>query len=710
MAPAPRGRSVVSRRWNGLSTTSFPSGIPRKPKLQVSPHPSLHKPHPANANRYFQKLDPFFPPTEQVQSLNLRAALLRSLEAVKKNGFLGRDAVVRKTMLDECRGERLEEVLATFSFAVVRKVVTERTEEGGKYPALAQSLAMENRGYTGDRTELAVLKLAHQAALSKALREKSDARALYGDFADLLGLKKRSIARRREQVKAVKDKGEAKAVTEDEKLEVWRLVRNNWAGNEKWMETLLHGDSNTRRDGLLSTPFDKVWRRVQAGRLSELDDRGSGLMEQLDSRVRMQRERLQKWEGFRKTMLGDGPVKKETGAAEKSKAKVGLGLRFTDHLNLHMGEGSPRKAESEAAEPTKLTPKHAELIASFERDLKESKEQKAKPITIPIPQRSAHPDPRGSADSFATSAGTISELEDLYEEIPPMETAPVITRLPQRRPNHRPTRSRKLGSDDLSRVDFARDPELENLRARKISRPPPAATPEINVSPPASPARPSRPYLPERSPTKELIAKQSLQIGPSSSVMSFFPSDAEHSQDDTPKSPTQQEADDILASMSNASPSPTKPKPRHTLSITERTRLSMARSSRANLLDDEEDSLPSLPHRPAPAPEPTEETDLEYDDIVARTQRSMAGYEAARQKAQLERRRSARKSQREGSQFHKAAEQQFRRVSEEDDHDASALAEELMGAAEQSYENVFMSRPKIKASPVPSPTRGLEDD
>lgn len=627
---------------------------------------------------------------------------------MKKNGFLGRDAVVRKTMLDECRGERLEEVLATFSFAVVRKAVTERAEESGEYPALAQSLAMENRGYTGDRTELAVLKLAHQAVLSKALREKNDARAMYGDFADLLGLKKRSITRRREEVKAVKDKGEAKGITEDEKLEVWRLVRNNWAGNERWMETLLHGDSNTRRDGLLSTPFDKVWRRVQAGRLSELDDRGSGLMEQLDSRVRMQRERLQKWEGFRKSMLGDGPVKKGPSAAEQSRAKVGLGLRFTEHLNLHLGQASPRKAESETSEPAKLTPEYADLIASFEQDLKESKEQKAKPMASLLPQLPALSDPRGSAESFATSASTISELEDLYEDIPPIETvAPVVTRLPQRRPSHRPTRSRKLTSDELSRGEMARDTELENLRARRISRPPPAATPEINISPPASPARPSRPYLPERSPTKELIAKQSLQQGhPRSSGTSFFPSDAEHSPDDTPKSPTQQEADDILASMTNASPSPTKPKPRHTLSITERTRLSM-RSSRTHLLDDEEDTLPD---RPAPAPEPTREDDqdLEYDDIVARTQRSMAGYEAARQKAQLERRRSARRSRREDSQFHRAAEQQFRAVSEED-HDASVLAEELMGAEEQSYENVFMSRPKIKASPVPSPTRGLED-
>ncbi len=65
-----------------------------------------------------QKLQPFFPALEPLQSLNLRAALFRCLDQAKKNGVLGRDTVLRKTMLDECKGDRLEEVLAVFSIAV----------------------------------------------------------------------------------------------------------------------------------------------------------------------------------------------------------------------------------------------------------------------------------------------------------------------------------------------------------------------------------------------------------------------------------------------------------------------------------------------------------------------------------------------------------------------------------------------------------------
>ncbi|SPN98617.1 uncharacterized protein DNG_01662 [Cephalotrichum gorgonifer] len=674
------------------------------------------------------KLEPIFPPTDQVQSLNLRAALLRSLEQVKKNGFLGRDAVIRKTMLDECRGDRLEEVLATFSFAVVRKIISDRTEDAGVHPAVAQSLALENRGYSGERTELAVLKLAHQAVLSKSLREKNQARKVYGDFAELLSLKGRSITRRREQAKVMAERGGVKGVSEDEKLDVWRLVKNNWAGNERWMETLLYGDSNTRRDGLLSTPFDKVWRRVQAGRLSELDDRGSGLMEQLDSRVRVQQDRLRKWEGFRKSMLGDFQPPKAAAVADQTQSKKGLGLRFPDHQNLHLGRMSPRKEKEPSV--VDLTPEYADLIASFERDLKELSQPKTMSLTALLPRPAPSKD-RLSVGSHDVSTDAISELEDLEEEVPPPVEAPppaVVTRLPQRKPSHRLTRSRKLAVEDIPRPDPVAEDERRPRALKdpprpepapeddrqphvfKMTRPAPRAPlPERSVSPPDSPTPAPRPHPRGPSPIRNMLPDKSTRPNyPEPKTEPHSPSPSPPLPSDPPISLTQQQADDILSSISAASPSPTKPKPRHTLSLAERTRLSMSRGPRLNLSDDED--IPPLHRKPKLAPEPIEEDDKEPDneDLVARTRRSMAGFDAARQKAQLERRRSARKSRREGSHFPRGADGggHFAKVSEED-HEASVLAEELM-EGQHNYEDVFMSRPKIKASPVPSPSKEFD--
>jgi hypothetical protein len=136
----------------------------------------------------------------------------------------------------------------------------------------------------------------------------------------------------------------------------------------------------------------------------------------------------------------------------------------------------------------------------------------------------------------------------------------------------------------------------------------------------------------------------------------------------------------------------------------------MARTSRKSFVaEDDEDDEPTdlLPVKRAPTangstPTVSEEVQKEsdaYEDLVARTRKSMAGYEAAKQKAQFERRRSLRKSKaaprREGSYFPS--------VEEETLHiDASVLAEEL---GEEDYEAVFMSRPRIKMSPAPTPTK-----
>lgn len=90
-----------------------------------------------------------------------------------------------------------------------------------------------------------------------------------------------------------------------------------------------------------------------------------------------------------------------------------------------------------------------------------------------------------------------------------------------------------------------------------------------------------------------------------------------------------------------------------------------------------------------------------YEDLVARTRRSMAGFEASRQKAQLERRRSQRMRP---SIAPAPAAKTFDSI----DEDNSVLAEDLIG--QDDAEAIFRSRPKIKMSPIPSPTRELEYD
>ncbi|PNY29032.1 Uncharacterized protein TCAP_01046 [Tolypocladium capitatum] len=645
------------------------------------------------------KLKPFFPPLDQMQSLNLRAALLRALEHAKKNGVLARDSAIRKTMLDECKGERLEEVLAYFSTAVLKKVVA---DDEGFYPAPAAALALENRGYGGGNAELGALVLAHRVSLQRILERKDVTRSRCRDFADLLSVKERSVARRIEVLRAREDDGGAETLSENAREEMRRMVRNNWSGNERWMQTLLLGDSGARASGLLGMPFDWVWRRVQQGRLAELEEDGGGLLEQLEGRVRVQRERLARWDAFRTEMLEHQvqlPPSKSRAQGE-GKADNGIDLNFGGHQDLHVGGPATRTTGIGPREPP-LMEEYGDLVDGLRDELAQirSRGSMSTGFLARYRKRSLHDD---------DAASQISELEDEPEpeEVVPSqqpvaetfrERVEMARRLPVRPQLSRSEDSRQWSAENSSSPTAARedytaqhllDPDMETLD--------PAGRRSLwNASPPASPSPQPWPARRATSPSKHPFAD--MQRAPS---------------------PTQHLADQILASMADASPSPTKrPKPRHTLSLAQRTRLSMARANNNPFVDgDEPEPQPEHESEPEPEPpataEPTPPASVGskapaveeaqgQDDLASRTRRSMAGFERAQQKAQLERRRSLRRSKAMPPPQQRREGSYFPRVEEEE---TAVLAEELMGQ-EEDMEAVFRSRPKIKASPLASPTR-----
>ncbi|KAM7200094.1 HAUS augmin-like complex subunit 6 N-terminus domain containing protein [Naviculisporaceae sp. PSN 640] len=714
------------------------------------------------------KLRPFFPPLDQVQSLNLRAALLRALEQAKKNGVLGRDAVVRKTMLDECKGERLAEVLAVFSSAVLKKLVAEQQLNSRSHPALAQSIALEHRGYTGERAELNALILAHKVSLHRLLDDKNAARARYKEFSGLLRLKEDAIDRRREQVEAarrVQEKGSG--ISQDRKLDLRRTVRNNWSGNEHWMETLLYGDSHGKKDGLLSTPFDRVWRRVQSGRLAELEDQSGGLLKQLDSRVQSQKTRLERWQCFRQEMFGK--VTLETAKAEtKPRPKEkGIDLGFRVHESLHLGRINSTKLAR--TKPSEFHGEYEEVIKGLEAQLAKLSQSNAQ-----VPAFFQRPKEHFTATATSPEPEVISEISDIEDDFQPLaDPGPVkqvepVYEAPVRRTKTLRERVYSREEEPITASELRRSLTLQvrnsKLNGRRGRYDSPTTSPERgdNMTPPEESPSPSELTTPK--PIRQAVTPERTSH---TSITEQPPS----------LSPTQLAADNILASMNAVSPSPAKK--RHTLSLAERTRLSMAarRTSQVALKlgevdEDELEELDRLPIRRPPPPKisiepaapPSPERQVsptrrrprngsvlgvetisedrehdtfqtrspekepgelseepEYEDLVSRTRRSMAGFEAARQKAQLERRRSQRKSRqatstnggRNGSSSYYPTRTPFDEDEEDGDltitggMDSTLLiAEELMsGEGQNDYDAVFMSRPKIKTSPVGTPTK-----
>jgi hypothetical protein len=169
-------------------------------------------------------------------------------------------------------------------------------------------------------------------------------------------------------------------------------------------------------------------------------------------------------------------------------------------------------------------------------------------------------------------------------------------------------------------------------------------------------------------------------------------------------------ADQILDSMYATSPSPKKQ--RHTLSLAERTRLSMSRVSHSQYCDTYDDcdnlaDLPRLSIRPRSAIRSSHSAlseDNKHADLIERTRKSMAGLEAIQEKARSQRRRSmkdAMKKQRESSYFP--------RLEEEGVANTPSIDKQQLIEGDPDYESVFMSRPKIKTSPAVSRNKTWND-
>lgn len=605
-------------------------------------------------------------------------------------------------MLDDCKGERLEEVLAVFSSAVLKKFVAERTLNSGlEYrPTISEGISLENWGYSGDRTELNGLLLAHKASLKSTLAKKNSAREKYRDFEELLDMKERGIARRREQAKSSAREGLTKVST-TEKAEVRRVLRNNWTGNEQWVDGLL-GHSLSHKGGLFNTPFEEVWDGVRAGHVTDLEEQTAGLLEQLEQRVHHQKTRLQKWEDFRKSTFGNirPRVARESPTKEK---KNESGFDFTAHLDLNLNDPTSSAYKKFDYQP----PEYANLLVGLRADLGVLKDTRIPDFSSLInttrrgPARAISSQfiAQEPAESAADPVSDLSDWDDEPEEVIPQpkigeastngngrltdmprgfvaskKQLPVLREDRRTDPVDREDPVEVQGEHRRSRKEPRSDP-MEHKPSVKEDHGPTSTSTYQESQPPRSPDQP-RPR-----------AKASNSQPP--------PSDA--------KSPTQALADEILNCINNTSPSPVK-KARYTLSLTERTQLSLVRTTSLAPTGDETPQASPVKERDMEEDDdlPTDnypERGEEYEDLMTRTRRSMVGFEAARQKAQLERRRSLRKSK-----VNERRESYFPKLDEEGGADFTVI-EGLMEESQEDCEAIFRSRPRIATSPAPSPNR-----
>jgi hypothetical protein len=285
--------------------------------------------------------------------LNLRGALYRALTDLKKDGVLGKEILLRKTMLDECKGEKFEEAISTFALTVLRKVAKARND-------VHLELACSNRLTRQQQAQLLPLIIAHRCSLRQQVSQHHRMTKNAQVYSGLLAQCRVSIENRRARLSKlpVPEAGE-KAVT-------YQAVSDSWLGDSKWAEILLSVPTRSA-DAFLETPFEEGWKAVLDGSSVDVEHQPN-LLDDLNARIANQETRLRKWKTFAASLRNTQVQRQDMLSAqirpEKHHSTV---IQFDRHQELQFSDKLLSLQSRGWRFPTAAI--HKTLLTSLEADL-----------------------------------------------------------------------------------------------------------------------------------------------------------------------------------------------------------------------------------------------------------------------------------------------------------------------------------------------------
>jgi hypothetical protein len=638
------------------------------------------------------------------------------LNELKKNGVLGRDSVLRKTMLDECKGDKFYEILAIFSNVALKKVLAARDADEENM-AVARKLATAAMLPVASQQSLLPLAIAHKASLVNILKRKEQRRRRYQEFEDMLDSKAEDINRR---IRKSKDTPRAQrpAVPQREADAIKKQLKDNWIGNQKWLDIMLHGDDVHVGEAFLSSRFDKVWRMVEHGRKLEDVTPEAGLLENLQSRVQEQQARLEKWKTFHEKLQRekDQPVSMTSKPPVVTKE-----FKFDDHLQYQL----PSKRNSTETKPTTrpaLKSGYDDILADMNAELSRvSKVRSARPAlsftrshTLSFGSRSPDRSRKNTLSESAPEvpASPIQSTRPVYTmKNPSLEQAPVL--LPSRRQVSMTATPLDSEATLVGHTSALRSTEMvfnpvespvEGLEHSEAEFDTTITLPELLREPSLA----SPPAAVEHSPPR-------AQRSPSPEPTPIHPPDPPTPTVEPPELNAEEAlAEQIIISIGDATPSPVKkPQPRMSMSLIDRTRMTMARTNSFEPVTESPLPLPSpeLPEPPTVAPDAdrqaslAERTRLSMIAMQSRPRQSLAPGE------KKDKRKSSRNSLFPVNQFDTPrTRKSFESLEEIKSADPERTPKEALFSDEIDYDRVFKSRPRIATSPIFSPAQGDNEE
>ncbi|KAI5776361.1 HAUS augmin-like complex subunit 6 N-terminus-domain-containing protein [Geopyxis carbonaria] len=293
------------------------------------------------------RLQGCWPVYEPAQSRDLRNIVFKWLEDLKAGGRLN-GVLIRRTALDDCCGQRYEELLLALSTMVLKEKI-----EGGAFQDVRNTFAYNQAtSLEPSKAHLTTLNIAHRYSLTSLLKSRERSKAQWSSFSSLLDEKEVEIAAISKVLSEAEPEEPPKATRRGYEEAIRAKWRNNWLGDPKWLEIILNGDPDAGRDHLMEWPFERAIEKHHYFKNGQSMPSIPGVasLKELDKKVELQQQRVAEMRKLRE-MAGFSSTRPNTKSPSKSDGverveKKGLKLEFKLHQKLNLKEAAttvPRK-------------------------------------------------------------------------------------------------------------------------------------------------------------------------------------------------------------------------------------------------------------------------------------------------------------------------------------------------------------------------------
>jgi hypothetical protein len=226
---------------------------------------------------------------EPRQSIQLRGVLQQQLSQLRTDGVLPRECTIRKGSLDDCIGEKFEELLLFFSTLVLRKTL----ESQGQLSTPARTLSVA-ASLDGDELHaISSLSLAYSASLHASLAERQRYQQRLAGLCDKFRQEENDFETRQSTAETCLASSTSQLTLQDVDIpSMKQQLRDEHNGDHVWLELAMNGSSEEGRRKIVEDEFEVIWKPTISGDDISYDVPANGLLADLEQRVTAQNARL----------------------------------------------------------------------------------------------------------------------------------------------------------------------------------------------------------------------------------------------------------------------------------------------------------------------------------------------------------------------------------------------------------------------------------